>query len=273
MAKAFARLQMTPSAVTLLGGVFGIAAGHFYYYRDLRINIIGMALHVCANALDNADGQLARLTHQQSRKGRLFDGLIDYIIFVGIYLHLVFRILHGGGSSTVWILALAAGASHALQSATADYSRNAYLYFVRGTGEFDSYADLLSVYRELRWQSHPWQKLLLWLYLGSTREQELVAPSLHRLRQRIVKLPGAISPRFRSAYREQVLPTLRWWRFMMTNTRMLLLFVLLTLNYPIFYFWIELCALNLLLTWLLLRQEKISQSLALLLPSAPAEAA
>src|SRR5438309_3908607 len=60
LAQFFARLKMSPLAVTLLGGLFGICAGHLYYYRDLRTNIVGMFLHVLANALDNADGQLAR---------------------------------------------------------------------------------------------------------------------------------------------------------------------------------------------------------------------
>ena len=55
--------------MTALGGIFGIAAGHLYYYRDLRLNLLGMALHVISNALDNADGQLARLTNKGSREG------------------------------------------------------------------------------------------------------------------------------------------------------------------------------------------------------------
>src|SRR5206468_3605017 len=68
LAEFFAQLKMTPAAVTLLAGVCGVIAGHLYYYRDLRINMVGMALHVCSNALDNADGQLARLTQTESRK-------------------------------------------------------------------------------------------------------------------------------------------------------------------------------------------------------------
>src|SRR5450830_615673 len=64
LAECFAQLKMTPVAVTLLAGVCGVIAGHLYFYRDLGVNVVGMVLHVCANALDNADGQLARLTHR-----------------------------------------------------------------------------------------------------------------------------------------------------------------------------------------------------------------
>src|SRR5947208_565808 len=66
LARRFARLNMTPTTVSLVGGVCGILGGHLYYYHELGLNIYGMALQVCANTLDNADGQLARLTHQES---------------------------------------------------------------------------------------------------------------------------------------------------------------------------------------------------------------
>src|SRR5437879_580826 len=86
LAELFAQLKMTPATVTLLAGLCGIIAGRLYYYPDLRINIVGMVLHVCANALDNADGQLARLTQTESRKGRVIDSIADHLVFVSIYL-------------------------------------------------------------------------------------------------------------------------------------------------------------------------------------------
>src|SRR5438034_9782671 len=82
LAEFFAQLKMTPAAVTLLGGVCGVIAGHLYYYRDLRINIVGMVLPVCANALDNADGQLARLTQRESRRGRIIVSVVDHLVFM-----------------------------------------------------------------------------------------------------------------------------------------------------------------------------------------------
>ena len=91
LAAFFAQLKMTPASVSLLGGVCGVIAGHLYFYRDLGINIAGMVLHVCANALDNADGQLARLTQTESRKGRIIDSVADHLVFVSIYVHLALR--------------------------------------------------------------------------------------------------------------------------------------------------------------------------------------
>src|SRR5262249_27549722 len=96
LARFFARLGLTPTGVTLLSGISGLLAGHLYYYRDLRLNLCGMALHIICNALDNADGQLARLTSTGSRSGRILDSLSDHIVFLGIYLHLVLRCLAAG---------------------------------------------------------------------------------------------------------------------------------------------------------------------------------
>src|SRR6266702_7867788 len=107
LAEFFARLKMTPAAVTLLGGVCGVVAGHLYYYRDLRINIMGMLLHVCANALDNADGQLARLTQRESRKGRIIYSVAAHLVFMSIYFHLALRCVTEGSSLAIWVLALA----------------------------------------------------------------------------------------------------------------------------------------------------------------------
>src|ERR1700751_5681772 len=134
LAEFFEQLKMTPTGVTLLGGICGVVAGHLYYYRDLRINIVGMVLHVCANALDNADGQLARLTQRESRKGRIIDSVADHLVFVSIYFHLALRCVTEGSSPAIWCLALAAGIRHALQGAAADYYRSTYLYFVGNGG-------------------------------------------------------------------------------------------------------------------------------------------
>lgn len=264
LAQFFARLGMTPVQVTLLGGAFGILAGHFYYYRDLRVNIAGMALHVFANALDNADGQLARMTGKGSREGRIIDSLVDHIIFVNIYLHLTLRCLAEGAPPAVCLLALGAGISHALQGAAADYFRNGFLYFVNGRSraQLDSTTVLLSEYRRLTWRLQPWQKFLMATYLNFTRQQELLAPSLNRLRFATDRqFPGEIPGWLRARYRDWARPMFKWWGFLMTNTRMLILFSLLFIGQPVWFFWIELTVLNGLLAWLLVRQTGMFESL------------
>jgi hypothetical protein len=259
LAGLFAQLKMTPAAVSLLAGTFGVIAGHLYFYRNLSINIAGMVLHICANALDNADGQLARLTHQESRKGRIIDSVADHLGFASVYIHLTLRCAFAGASAAIWLLALGAAISHALQGAAADYYRTAFLYFTGGgRTEIDSSSALRSDYRKLSWRHRAWDKLLLALYLNFTLQQELLAPGLKRLGRAATRLfHGKVPSWLEQRYRDAASPMLRLWRLLMTNTRMLVLFLSLFIGKPVYYFWFELIPLNVLLVYLIARQEKM----------------
>jgi hypothetical protein len=263
LAGLFAQLKMTPATVSLLAGTFGVIAGHLYFYRNLGINIAGMVLHVCANALDNADGQLARLTRQESRKGRIIDSVADHLGFASVYIHLTLRCALAGASPAIWLLALGAAISHALQGAAADYYRTAFLYFADGRRtEIDSSSALRSDYRKLSWGQRAWDKLLLALYLNFTLQQEMLAPRLKKLRETAnTVFHGQIPAWLEQRYRDAAGHMLKWWRLLMTNTRMLVLFLLLFLGQPIYYFWFELIPLNVLFVYLIVRQEKMAESL------------
>ena len=271
LAELFARLKMTPAAVSLLAGIFGVMAGHLYFYRNLGVNIAGMVLHVCANALDNADGQLARLTHQESRKGRIIDSVADHLGFASVYIHLTLRCAFAGASPAIWLLALGAAISHALQGAAADYYRTAFIYFAGGARkEIDSSSALRFDYRKLSWGQRAWDKLLLALYLNFTLQQEMLAPRLKKLRETANRafhgqIPGWLEQRYRNAAGHM----LKWWRLLMTNTRMLVLFLLLFLGQPAYYFWFELIPLNVLFVYLIARQEKMAESLERLVVARP----
>ena len=223
-----------------------------------------MILHVWANALDNADGQLARLTGSGSLHGRVIDSLFDHLIWVSIYVHLGLRCLSEGPFLAIAPLAFAAGLSHGLQGAAADYYRTCYLFFVKGRtrGDLNSSAVLRSDYRELSWRHQAWHKFLLALHLNFTRQQEVLSPRLKKLREMADRVfPNQIPDWLKMRYESAARPMFKWWSLLMTNTRMLLLFALLLIDQPIWYFWIELTVFNLLLIYLVLRQENMSQSL------------
>ena len=263
LAEFFAHLKVTPAGVSLLAGLCGVIAGHLYFYSNLGINIAGMVLHVCANALDNADGQLARLTHQESRKGRIIDSVADHLGFASVYVHLTLRCAFAGASPAIWILAFGAAISHALQGAAADYYRTAFIYFAGGARNgMDSSSALRFDYGKLSWGQRAWDKLLLALYLNFTLQQEMLAPRLKKLRETASaafhgQIPGWLGQRYRDAAGHM----LKWWRLLMTNTRMLVLFLLLFLGQPVYYFWFELIPLNVLFVYLIVRQEKMAESL------------
>ena len=264
LAKFFAKLGLSPMGVTVLGGVFGILAGHLYFYQNLLTNIAGMILHVWANALDNADGQLARLTGRQSRDGRIIDSLVDHLIFASIYLHLTLRCLSEGASPLIWVVALIAALSHGLQGAGADYYRNAYLYFAKGRsrGDFDSSAALQSEYRALNWLESPWQKFLLTLYLGFTRQQEAISRPLKKFRETVDRtFRDQIPEWLRARYRGAARPAFKFWGVLMTNSRMLVLFAVLLIDRAAWFFWLEITVCNFLLIYLLFREKRMCRSL------------
>jgi phosphatidylglycerophosphate synthase len=272
LAHWFAQRNVGPTAVTLLGGVFGIVAGHLYYYRDLRLNLLGIVLHVGANALDNADGQLARLLNQQSRKGRLLDGLVDYVIWLGIYLHLALRCTGPGGSSWIWVLAGMAILSHGWQAATADYCRNAYLYFAKSTREagFDSSVALQNEYRQLGWRHRVLEKLLLKLYVNLTRQQELLVPGLKQLREVAARnFPDGRPAWAQSCYLTAARPLMKWCTWLMSNTRIFLLLFLFVIGEPVWFFWIEVTLFNALLVYVIFLQQNVSRLMIGLVEHSP----
>ena len=262
LARFFARLNFTPTAVTTVGGIFGVVAGHLYFYQRLTVNLAGMALHVIANIFDNADGQLARLTNQQTRTGRILDPIVDHIIWLSVYVHLVLRLQLAGSSLWIWLIGLVAGLSHGLQAGAADYCRNAYLYFGKGRDDFDSVSKLREEYCRYSWRKDAWPKFLLRLYLNAMHEQELLLPAVKRLHGKIEDDFAGVAPSsFQARYVALARPMFKWWSLLMTNSRMLLLFVLFLIRQPIWFFWLEITLGNLLLVYLILRQEKISRSL------------
>jgi len=259
LALVFAQLRFTPSMVSLLGASIGIAAGHLYFYRDLRLNALGMCLHIFTNALDNADGQLARLTNRGSLHGAIVDGFADYVVFLSVYVHLCFRYMAEGGSAAVWLLALAAGMSHAVQSMVIDYYRYGYLQFVAGKRSADANAsETVRAADEATSWSDFLKKLGLRNYLNYTRQQEALAPNLLRLR---LATGTAIPEWLRDAYRAACKPLVKWCNCLATNPRMLLLFAFLLLGQPVWYLVVELTIMNVLLAYVLFRHDAVFRSL------------
>jgi phosphatidylglycerophosphate synthase len=251
IARVCSRTSISPDQVTLLATICGVVAGHFYYYEALRLNVIGMALHVAANLFDNVDGQLARLTNRRSEQGRVIDGIGDNIVFASIYVHLCLRI----GSPWIWAVALAAGICHSMQSAAAEFCRDAYLKFAT-----DRDVTLFSS-RHLRAraaESSGARKFLLLLHANYVAQQELALRGLARLRDEVVR----VTPAFREAYREAHRSLVRHARLLGTSTRMFVLFVALLLRRPSWYFIAELTLLNVIFLWLISRQNSLAARFA-----------
>lgn len=258
----FKSLHITPNAVTIASIFIGIAAGLMFYTPELRTNVAGMLLLMLANSFDSADGQLARMTNNKSRLGRVLDGLASGFWFIAIAIVLALRLQNDGFPPAIWILAVSAGLSHTLQSQQSDYYRNIHLYFIKGKSgsEQDNSADLNTEFKALSWRKNFGEKLLTGFYRNYTKQQEMLSPQLQ-------KMMAVVRSRFNddlpewlvTEFRDMNKPLMKYTNIIQFNTRVIVLFISLFINKPWLFFSFELIVLNLILVYMIMQQEKVSR--------------
>lgn len=269
-----ARFGVSPNAITIAAIFLGIGAGVLFYFPELWINVIGMLLLVWANSFDSADGQLARLTKQYSRIGRILDGLCGDFWFAAIYLAIIFREIHYSSFFSthhwvIWVLAVVTGISHAKQAAMADYYRQFHLYFLKGEegSELDSVAQLRRQLVEsgVTWKNSFWKRLTLSFYLTYTRQQEATSPAMQELRRELCRRfpDGHIPQSFRDDFRRESLPLMKYTNILSFNWRTITLFTSLFIGQPWLYFVAELTVFNALLIYMIVRHERLCRRLIL----------
>lgn len=267
-----ARLGVSPNAITIAAIFLGIAAGVLFYFPEMSLNVVGMLLLVWANSFDSADGQLARLTRQYSRLGRILDGVCGDIWFAVIYIAIVLREIacssfFGEHTWVIWTLACVTGVCHAKQASMADYYRQFHLYFLKGEegSELDCSAQLRKQLDEsgVTWRSDFWKRLTMSVYLGYTRQQEAMTPAMQRLRWELYcRYPsGNIPQSFRDDFRSRSLPLMKYTNILSFNWRTITLFTSLFLGQPWLYFVAELTVFNVILVGMMLRHERICRCL------------
>ena len=274
-AKLFEKLGVSPNAITVASIFMGVAGGVLLYFGQPEfawLNWFGMLLITWADTFDSADGQLARLTQQYSRMGRILDGVSGDFWFAAISFALVFRELDFGDSLLgnyfsdhewqIWALGIASGISHALQAAMADYYRQFHLFFLKGQqgSELDNTTKLNEQYHQLDWGYNFWSKLPLFFYRGYTANQERMTPNMQRLRAALNKRygeDGVPSMDFRSYFRGLSLPLMKYTNILTFNTRIIACFIAVLINMPWLYFVFEIVVLNILLIYMILRHEGI----------------
>ena len=264
------KIGVTPNAITIASIFLGIAAGVAFYFNDIWVNVIGMLLLIWANSFDSADGQLARMTKQYSRIGRILDGMSGDLWFATIYVAICLR---ENATSPffmehpwlIWVIAVVTGLCHAKQAAMADYYRQFHLYFLKGEqgSELDSSAVLREKYDKLSWRTDLGAKLVLYFYMGYTRNQESWTPAMQNLRAELRRRypDGNIPQSFREAFRSLSLPLMKYTNILSFNWRTIALFCALFACMPWLYFAFELVVLNTLLAYMVLRHEKICRRL------------
>ncbi|CAG4994031.1 hypothetical protein DYBT9275_01295 [Dyadobacter sp. CECT 9275] len=256
-----AKIGMTPNTVTIISIFFGVAAGILFYSQNLGVNIIGMLSLVFANSLDSADGQLARMTNNKSRLGRILDGAAGDFWFISIHIAICLRSMNEGWTALIWIPGVVAGFSHVVQSAMADYYRNVHLFFIKGKSgsELDNSRELQREYDQLTWTQNFGMKLVARFYLNYTNLQESLSPRLQKLLMLIRgKYRAGLPANLITDFRVQNRPLMKYTNIIQFNTRVLFLFLWLFMDQAWVYFFFDIFVLNPILIYMCVRQEKVS---------------
>ena len=275
----FAKLGVTPNVVTIASIFLGVGGGILLYFAEpanLWLNYVGIFFIIWANTYDSADGQLARLTKQYSRIGRILDGVSGDFWFIAIYFALVFREINFGDKLlgadffadhqwVIWVLAVTAGACHAKQAAMADYYRQFHLYFLKGKegSELDSTEALDKEYADLTWSGNFMKKLTMMVYRNYTANQEVLTPNMQRLRKALKERYGEneIPQAFRDAFRAKSLPLMKYTNMLSFNTRIIAMFISVIIQMPWLYFAFELVVLNAMMAYMIISHEHRCKSL------------
>src|SRR5271156_2754757 len=251
----FARLHVTPNAVSIVGMSFGILSAFAYYrYWDPRFAIAGFALMIAWHIMDGADGQLARYTQSYSYFGKMLDGIADNVTFAAVYAALAVASSRRLGNGVYALVAISA-VCHAIQSASYETERQEYDYL--GWGK--------------KPQEPPPRN-------GDARDRggpgglRWLLDFLHRLFFIVLSFPTAgINGKFRETmtealqsdpgnavlvrqhYRETLAPQMRSWSVLSANYRTFGIFVSTLFKAPEYYFGFEIVGFSLLLAVLIRR--------------------
>lgn len=224
IAKGAWKIGLSPTALTFIGLVLGLASG-FFFYRNVETTslLIASVLLVMAGVFDSSDGQLARMGGKSTKLGLVLDGLCDNLVFASAYIGSTLTLMPAYGWG-IWPVALLAGAAHSLQSSMLDYYNREYLYFGCGKVKGDYWNPTLSEARREKSQARGedsffWFLRFSWVWqqtkLSSRRDAD-------RLRWREM-LAGPRGDEFQEVYRDHNRLILRLWRLMGPNFHTILI--------------------------------------------------
>ncbi len=253
LVKIFARLGVSPNAVSLTGMACGLLAGvAYHFYQSTWCALAGFGLMLAWHVMDGANGQLARLTKSYSEFGKVLDGICDYVTFTAVYIGLVLVMRHTLGG-WAWAVVAVSGICHAVQSATYEMQRQEYNFW--GWGRKSAALPALTAPRGDLPLAQRLPDMLHRLY---TRVQLLAAGSAVQFHERFAAILAARPEQdaaLRQRYREAFAPAIRKWGVLSSNYRTLAIFIAALLKAPLLYFLFEIFGLSLVILVLLAGQK------------------
>ena len=264
-----------PNVITIISIFLGIAAGVCFIQENLRWNILGVLLLMWANLYDSTDGQLARITGQKTRWGRILDGFAGDCWFFCIYFAIAARETFQpipfapeyNWGPLIWILVSFCGFwVYGSQCQLADYYRNIHLYFTneKNGNEFHNSETERKEYKATPWRGNFFWKIFLNAYVAYVSNQERMTPRFQTFINKVHKRYRTELPEWlRNDFRKGSLPLMKYTNILTFNSRAIMLcFTMLTGELWI-YLIFELVILMLLFIYMQQRHESLCYKLTL----------
>jgi CDP-diacylglycerol--glycerol-3-phosphate 3-phosphatidyltransferase len=107
VARLLVRLKVTPNQVSIVGGLFNVAAAAFIINGNF---VLAGSLYFLAGGLDLLDGLVARLSGQETMFGAFLDSTLDRVSEGVVFAAIVYHLATGGDAvaSSFVVLALLA---------------------------------------------------------------------------------------------------------------------------------------------------------------------
>src|SRR5207247_7173046 len=98
----FLRTGLSPNAITVLSMVIGLLAAASFGVGSYTASLMGALLFQLAAIVDCCDGEVARLTHRQSRFGEQLDITADNVVHMAIFAGVAWGTYVTQVSGTSW---------------------------------------------------------------------------------------------------------------------------------------------------------------------------
>ena len=246
VARMAAALGLTPTQVTVVGALIGVAGGAMLY--DERLGLAAFAVLIIHGIIDSADGQLARMKGRMTELGKVLDGGAGYVTHAAIYLAIGAGMLHRGGNSAALLWMVLAGIATVAHAQMYEYHRTTYTSIV-AEGRVPHHEPA----RVAPWLRRPYRGYLLMQRWLTGLHGEVEAALSRRT------IAGVVTDDDRLRYREYFYAPVRGWNSLGDNTRFFAIGLLAWFHRIDLYFAFILLPLNLAFVVLWLWQRRADQ--------------
>jgi phosphatidylglycerophosphate synthase len=155
--------RITPNAMTLVSLSIGLASATFFLSSDAAWQLAGAVLLLAHSILDGCDGELARLTFQETKTGAVLDFWGDNIVHVAVFgcmavgwsldRHSAWPLVAGGVAcaSTLAVASLLSGKTMRDETGAADPTLAGRLVETLGHRDFIYLVILLAAFGKAAW--------------------------------------------------------------------------------------------------------------------------